>query len=197
MKDAAPIIPLLVGVGVGVGTGNPALGFAAASAAGSAVGGIAQAGAFDDAGQMEAEQLKLQREREKINATARAAEIRSEMRRRLGAQRAALASRGINPDDTFGTAGRLAGDTVAGARSDLLMSDANFAASRDSLNLARDQARYTARQRGQAALYGGFVDAATTVASTAYSMKRIGTPFKRTGYTAGVPSGNGRLVGGV
>jgi hypothetical protein len=113
-------LPLLAGLaGTAATGGNAGMGLMAASAVGAATAGYQQ---YRAAG-MEAEQTKQAAETEKLDAKVRAVEIRREMMATLGAQDAALASRGVQVGQ--GTARTLTAETLGNFGQDLRLNRLN------------------------------------------------------------------------
>jgi hypothetical protein len=159
------LLPLVAGVATAGAGAGPALALSAAGAA----GGVAQGLTAHAQGKAQAAQLQRQREVEELRGKERANEIREEMRRRIGAQRAAMAARGIDPDGQ-GVGSAVTRDTLRRGEKDMATNAMNTAVTRDTLNARADQSKAA----GRASMLSGFVDAATTMGSAAMTQQKIG-----------------------
>ena len=168
MKAGGPstlLLPLVAGVATAGAGAGPALALSAASA----VGGVAQGFTAYAQGKAQAADLKRRREVEELRGKERANEIREEMRRRIGAQRAQMAARGIDPD-AFGVGRAVTRDTLQRGQEDLATNAMNTAVTRDTLNAQASQTKAA----GRASMLSGFVDAATTMGGAVAGQQRIG-----------------------
>lgn len=140
-----------------------------ASTAVMAVSQIAGGFAGRAAAEGEARQLKVQARQEKLAAQQRAVQIRNQTSAVLASQRALLASRGIDIGDT-GTPATLALQTIKMGERDILYNTANMQSRISQIDFARQQAR----QRGSAALFGGFTGAFGSVAQGGLALATLG-----------------------
>lgn len=137
---------------------------AASPVAGPIVGGFM---GYQAAG-LESEQLKMAAERERLAARSQAVSIREELSRTIGAQRALMAARGINPDEGSGLL--LQNRAARDAQLDLDLTQVNLGTALRGNALQRRQSSLA----GRASLLQGFSQAAGNATSIAMSMGRAG-----------------------
>lgn len=171
---ASAMLPILAGVGVGVATGNPLIGLGVASGGSALMSGYAGM----QASEFEADQMKQAAKTAEVQGEQRANEIRRQLMSTLGAQQAALASRGVALG-TGGTPDVLAAEASRRFAEDLRVNRLNTLTEQSAARAGASQAK----SAGQASMFGGLTQAATSGFVAFDQYRSLGTVpgTKRTG----------------
>lgn len=163
---ATAMLPILAGVGVGVATGNPMIGLGVASGGSALMAGYSGM----QASNFEADQMKQAAKNAEVQGEQRANEIRRQLMSTLGAQEAMLASRGVTLG-TGGTPDALRAEATRAFTEDLRVNRLNTLTERGAARTGASQARMA----GQASMFGGLTQAATSGFMAYDAYKSIGT----------------------